>query len=455
MRNIIETEVFNKLFSSIAEEIGIVLRRSAFSSNIKERCDFSCAIFDYKGELAAQAAHIPVHLGAMPLTLKAAIDHFSLLPGDVIITNDPFQGGSHLPDITLIEGLHDESGNILFYVVNRAHHADVGGRIPGSMGFSRSLAEEGVLIPPTLLYKRGRLNREFFADFLGSVRNPAERRGDIQAQRASLRRGRQRIKELLAKYGSRHVFTILDELKNYGEEVMSSTIGQLPDGTCRFTDYLDNDGLSRRPLPISVELTISGSRALADFSRTAPQVGSPLNTVRAVTVSAVIYVFQCLAGEGYPINQGSYRPITVKTRPGTLLDARNPAPVAAGNVETSQRIVDVLFGALALFFGLCRLFTGHTRLWRRFTAVACVLALVTALSAGYDTYRYEWIRHGVVTSKELVARKGNGESYPPAFTEPLREGREFRVLEERERWILIRLRDGVEGWVPTNGVELY
>ncbi len=347
MRNIIEIEVFNKLFSSIAEEMGIVLKRSAFSSNIKERCDFSCAIFDHKGEPAAQAAHIPVHLGAMPETLKSTINQFTLRPGDVIITNDPFQGGSHLPDITLIKGLHDDSGRILFYLVNRAHHADVGGRTPGSMGFSLSLADEGILIPPTLLYEKGRLNQNFFNGFLATVRNPAERQGDIRAQRASLERGSVRLSELLKRYGAPHIFTILDQLKNYAEEVMADTLHQLPDGSYSFTDHLDNDGISRRPLPISLELTISGNRAVADFRQSAAQIDTPLNTVRAVTISAVMYAFQCLVGEGYPINQGSYRPISVKTRPGTILDSQYPAPVAAGNVETSQRIVDTLFGALA------------------------------------------------------------------------------------------------------------
>jgi N-methylhydantoinase B len=347
MQNIIEIEVFNKLFSSIAEEMGIVLRRSAFSANIKERCDFSCAIFDHQGELVAQAAHIPVHLGAMPETLNAVLKQFTLQPGDIIISNDPFQGGSHLPDITLIAGLHDESGKILFYVVNRAHHADVGGKTPGSMGFSRSLADEGILISPTLLYKKGELNKYFFKQFLGAVRNPAERQGDIKAQRASLRRGITRLNELLARYGSRHIFTIVEQLKDYGEKVMGNTISQLPDNIYSFTDYLDNDGLSRKPLPIALELIISGDKAQADFSQSALQIDTPLNTVRAVTISAVMYAFQCLVGEGYPINHGSYRPITVKTRPGTILDSKYPVPVAAGNVETSQRIVDTLFGALA------------------------------------------------------------------------------------------------------------
>ncbi len=347
MKNIIEVEVFNKLFSSIAEEMGIILRRSSFSSNIKERCDFSCAIFDRQGELAAQAAHIPVHLGAMPKTLEFVLKKLTLAPGDIVIANDPFQGGSHLPDITLIEALHDEQDNVLFYLVNRAHHADVGGKTPGSMGFSTCLSEEGVLIPPTYLHKGGYPNENFLHDFLGKVRNPRERQGDLRAQIASLQRGRMRLSELLDKYSSEHIFTILDQLKDYGEQLMRGCISRLPNGCFHFTDYLDNDGLDQKHISIRVDLTIQGDQVLVDFSKSGDQITTPLNTVQAVTISATMYVFQCLLGEGYPVNQGSYRPIAIKTRSGSILDSLEPAPVAAGNVETSQRIVDTLFGALA------------------------------------------------------------------------------------------------------------
>ena len=345
--NVIEVEVFNKLFASIAEEMGIILTRSSFSSNIKERRDFSCAIFDHSGDLVAQAAHIPVHLGAMPKTLEHVLDCHSFEPGDIIITNDPFHGGSHLPDITLIEGVFDSEAKPLFYVVNRAHHADVGGATPGSMGFATSLSEEGVLIPPTLLYKRGCRNDEFWNEFLSQVRTPEERKGDLRAQHAALSRGRSRLTELVETYGQDHIFTVLDELKNYSERLMRATVSQIPDGSYEFCDFLDNDGLGRQKLPVHVTMTIDGDKAIADFSQSADQVGSPLNTVESVVISATIYVFQCLMGEGSPINQGSYRPIKVVTRQGSLLHALPPSPVAAGNVETSQRIVDALLGALA------------------------------------------------------------------------------------------------------------
>jgi len=351
MLTVIEVEVFNKLFSSVAEEMGIILARSSFSANIKERRDFSCAIFDFKGELVAQAAHIPVHLGAMPMTLACVLAEMDLQPGDVIITNDPYKGGSHLPDITLIEPVFSPdpstSSKPLFYVVNRAHHADVGGKNPGSMGLASSLTDEGFVISPTPLFDKGCYNKKFIDGFLKNVRNPDERLGDLQAQTASLARGRKRLHDLLTKYSVSHLCTVLDQLKNYSEKLMQSAIGKLPDGVFSCTDYLDDDGITNKSIPISVDLSVHGSTVTADFSRSADQVKSPLNAVLSVTVSATAYVFQCLVGEGYPINHGSYKPLKVITRSGSIVDAIKPAPVAAGNVETSQRIVDVLLGALA------------------------------------------------------------------------------------------------------------
>ncbi len=346
--NVIEIEVFNKLFASIAEEMGIILTRSSFSSNIKERRDFSCAVFDIYGDLIAQAAHIPVHLGAMPETLRQVLAFHNFRSGDVIIVNDPFQGGSHLPDITLIEAVFGVGGKILFYVANRAHHADVGGKNPGSMGFVTNISDEGVIIPPTLLVSHGKTNDTFLQNFLQKVRNPEERMGDLRAQLASLKRGKERLRDLYNKYGDNRIDSVTHHLKAYAERLMRNTIAELGDGTFRFCDFLDNDGIKRKKIPIAVKLTINDGQATIDFSASADQVASPLNTVKPVVISASIYAFQCLMGEGFPINQGSYRPIQVITRPGSLLHALPPAPVAAGNVETSQRIVDVLFGALAL-----------------------------------------------------------------------------------------------------------
>ncbi len=345
--SIIDIEVFNKIFTSIAEEMGIILARSSFSSNIKERRDFSCAVFDTKGDLVAQAAHIPVHLGAMPKTLEHVLAGHRFKPGDIIITNDPFHGGSHLPDITLVEAIHDAGGAPLFYTVNRAHHADVGGKTPGSMGFATELADEGVLIPPTLYCRQGKLNKKFLDTFLSQVRNPEERKGDLRAQVAALNRGKTRLNELLNRYGKKQIFSVIDELKQYAERLMRTTISKLPDGSYEFCDFLDNDGISDDKIAINLCLTIDNDTVTTDFCRSADQVKSPLNTVESVVISATIYAFQCLMGEGFPINQGSYRPITIITRPGSLLHALPPAPVAAGNVETSQRIVDTIFGALS------------------------------------------------------------------------------------------------------------
>ncbi len=352
MHDIIEVEVFNKLFSSIAEEMGIILGRASFSSNIKERRDFSCAIFDGAGDLVAQAAHIPVHLGAMPMTLSSVLAEMALRPGDIVITNDPYKGGSHLPDITLIEPVFfpsssDAPEDLLFYMVNRAHHADVGGRNPGSMGLANSLQEEGYVISPTLLYDRGVFNQRFMDDFLSKVRNPEERLGDLRAQRASLTRGRIRLNDILRKYPPAHVFSILDQLKQYAELLMRNIIRRLPNGLYPYTDYLDDDGSGSEPVPVTVDLTVNDSDIIADFSRSGDQAATPVNTVRSVVMSATAYVFQCLVGEGHPINQGTYRPLQIITRQGSIVAADYPAPVAAGNVETSQRIVDVLLGGLA------------------------------------------------------------------------------------------------------------
>ncbi len=347
MSNIIEIEVFNKLFTSIADEMGIILEKSSFSPNIKERRDFSCAFFDARGELVAQAAHIPVHLGAMPLTVKETLATHSLSFDDILILNDPFKGGSHLPDITLMEAVCDMDGKVLFYVVNRAHHADVGGKTPGSMGFTTSPSEEGVLIPPTYLFSRGTLNKTFLNTFLNKVRNPTERQGDLRAQIASLKRGKQRLTELVNKFGYAHLYKIISQLKDYAERLMRKEITNIPDGRYSYTDFLDDDGQKSAPIPISIDLTINGSSVRADFSKSADQIITPFNAVESVTLSATTYVFLCLLGEGHLVNQGSYRPIRLITRKGSIVDARPPAPVAAGNVETSQRIVDVLLGALS------------------------------------------------------------------------------------------------------------
>ncbi len=341
-----EIAVFYALFSSVAEEMGVVLRRSAFSPNIKERQDFSCALFDSAGHLLAQAAHIPVHLGALPDTVAEVLREFDLRPGDVVITNDPYRGGTHLPDLTLIKPLFVKD-QLAFLLAVRAHHADVGGRYPGSMGLARHIQEEGVLVPPTLLVEAGRFRRDFWEDFLSRVRGREEREGDLRAQLAALERGEKRLLELVARYGLEELQKRGEELQAYSESYMRETLREIPDGRYYFEDYLDDDGLNPEPVPIRLHLTKEEDRVVLDFRDSSPQLETGLNAPRSVTRAAVFYVFLALAGGLIPPNQGALRPLRILTRPGTVVDARYPAPVAGGNVETSQRIVDVILGALA------------------------------------------------------------------------------------------------------------
>jgi len=344
----IELEIFNKLFSAIAEEMGIVLRRSGFSPNIRERCDFSCALFDEKGQLVAQASHIPVHLGAMPETMKHLVNRFDWKEGDIVITNDPFTGGTHLPDITLVKPVFFE-GSLKFFLIARAHHADVGGRYAGSMAVSTHIDEEGVRITPSYLFKEGRLEEDFFQTLISKLRNPEEREGDFRAQIASLFRGEKRLKELVEKYSLEKVVEMGKELKRYSEKAMKELIKSLPKGEFFFEDYLDDDGCGQEAIPIRAKISIGVERVKVDFTESAPQVKGSVNAPRAVTEAAVYYVFLCLLNTlgDFPINHGCFAPIEIVTSPGTVVDAVYPAAVSGGNVETSQRIVDVLLGALS------------------------------------------------------------------------------------------------------------
>ncbi|MCD6319883.1 MAG: hydantoinase B/oxoprolinase family protein [Candidatus Desulfofervidaceae bacterium] len=344
----VELEIFNKILSSIAEEMGIVLRRSAFSPNIRERRDFSCAIFDTQGEMVAQASHIPVHLGAMPLTIQELLPQFDWQAGDVVITNDPFQGGTHLPDITLIKPVFIEN-KLSFFLINRAHHADIGGKHPGSMAVTTHIDEEGILIYPRKLLSQGKSDKTFFEDLLGQLRNPLERKGDFEAQLASLNRGERRIQEIARRYGLKKLNVMAQALKDYSEKAMRHILAGLPQGVFTFTDYLDDDGIEAKDIPLAVRIEIKNTTVTVDLRQSSPQVKGSVNAPRAVTQAAVYYVFLCLLktnGE-YPINHGCFRPLEILTTSGTVVDARYPAAVAAGNVETSQRVVDTILGALA------------------------------------------------------------------------------------------------------------
>lgn len=344
----VELEIFKSIFVSIAEEMGVALCRSSFSPNIKERRDFSCALFDEDGETVAQGDHLPVHLGAMPLSVKSAIEATELEPGDVVILNDPYRGGTHLPDITLVSPVFVKGfDRPLFYVANRAHHSDVGGISPGSMPLAREIYQEGVIVPPVKLVRRGRLDRDLLNFILANVRTPVEREGDITAQLAANRIGEKRLLEVVTKYDAPLVLEYMKHLQNYTERIIRHTLQAIPDGCYSFVDYLDDDGLKARPVRIGVEVRIKGDEAEVDFSSSDPQVEGSVNANFAITLSATLYVFRCLVRGDVPYNAGLIRPIKLIAPAGTVVNARPPAAVAGGNVETSQRITDVLLGALA------------------------------------------------------------------------------------------------------------
>lgn len=350
MDDVIQLEVFKHLFASVAEEMGVRLQRSAFSPNIKERCDFSCAVFDPKGQLIAQAEHIPVHLGAMPLSVQACLKRMSFGPGDVAIVNDPFEGGTHLPDITLVSPVFSAingQDHLLGFVANRAHHADVGGMSPGSMPLSQELFQEGIIFPPLKLIASGQRNQALWDFFLANVRTPIEREGDLYAQLAANRTGIERLQALVDRYGQEVVKKNMEGLLSYSDRLTRRLISTLPDGTYRYEDALDDDGVDPGPIKIVAAITIQGDEILVDFEGTATQCKGSVNAVYAITLSATAYVFRCLLGLDIPGNSGCMVPVRVHAPEGTVVNARRPAAVAAGNVETAQRIVDVLIGALA------------------------------------------------------------------------------------------------------------
>jgi N-methylhydantoinase B len=427
----VELEIFKNLYHSIAEEMGAALRRTAFSPNIKERRDYSCAVFDSTGEVIAMGDHMPVHLGSMPMSVRAAIDPCAasdqglgdgvlgdeilgdeettggvMQPGDVVMLNDPFRGGTHLPDITLVAPVYvtrvaralpsTSSGQALptnagakkrssslhgpdFYVASRAHHADVGGAYPGSMGLCREIYQEGVRIPPVKLMRSGTMNADVLAMLLNNVRTPEEREGDLSAQIAACHTGAERLREVCARYGVERARRAAADLLDYSEELMRAFLQRVPAGEYRAHDFLDGDGITDRPVEIAVTIKVwdhttamwgqpppavrraqldlgSAEKQTAapthptvtiDFTGSDPQVEGSINAVAAITYSACFYVFRCLLAEDVPAAAGLMRPIHVIAPAGTIVNALPPAAVAGGNVETSQRIVDVLLRALA------------------------------------------------------------------------------------------------------------
>src|SRR5215472_9317883 len=361
MRDPVELEIFKSLFHSIAEEMGAALRRTAFSPNIKERRDYSCAVFDRDGEVVAMGDHMPVHLGSMPMSVRAAVETLTLGPGDVAILNDPFCGGTHLPDITLVAPVflpgrrNKKAVKPAFYVASRAHHADVGGTYAGSMGICREIYQEGIRIPPIKLIAAGELQNDVFRLLLNNVRTPEEREGDLNAQIAACHTGAARLLDLVARYGLPRVQRVLGELQEYSEKLMRAFLRKVPHGRYEAEDFLDDDGAGSGPVRIAVALTFQAASAgkpvvTVDFTGSSPQVAGSINAVDAIAYSACFYVFRCLLQEDVPAAAGLMRPVRMIAPSGSVVNSRPPAAVAGGNVETSQRIVDTLLRALARAF---------------------------------------------------------------------------------------------------------
>ncbi len=346
-----ELEILRTMFAAIPEEMGVALRRTAYSPNIKERMDASCAVFGATGRMIAQAEHIPVHLGSMPATVDAFLATFGgdLWEGDQLIANDPYRGGSHLPDITVAKPVF-HGGRLIGFAVNRAHHADVGGRAPGSMPVgSRTLEEEGVVIVPSRWMARGVENAALRDRITKEMRIPRERLGDLRAQVAANELGARRLGQLHEKYGAPTCEEFAREILAYSERRVRAALASAPRGTFRGEDALDDDGV--RPDPVRIRCTVRiDDDVHVDFSGTDPQVEGNVNAPFAVTLSATYYVLRCLTDPEAPPNAGCYAPFRVTAPEGSLVHPRAPAAVAAGNVETSQRIVDTLFLALSTAF---------------------------------------------------------------------------------------------------------
>ncbi|HEY5889640.1 MAG TPA: hydantoinase B/oxoprolinase family protein [Acidimicrobiia bacterium] len=344
MTDPVALEVFRYQLSSIADEMGVVLRLTSLSPNIKERADCSAAVFDASGQMLAQAEHIPVHLGSMPASVQACIDRFDPAPGQQFAVNDPFQGGTHLNDLTLVSPVF--AGNALVgWVANRAHHADVGGEAPGSMpAHAITLEQEGHVVSPMLAVVDNRWVDEFSVPFLGATRTPLERRGDLAAQIGANAIGALRLAELVESEDADSFYRLGQALLDYGERRMTGALRDLPSGTFEFVDYMEH---GEKDVAIRVSVTIDNGSLIADFAGTDGQVAANFNAVRAVTLSCLYYAVRVATDPTIPANGGCYRPIELRTRAGSLVDAVAPAAVAAGNVETSQRIADVVLGALA------------------------------------------------------------------------------------------------------------
>jgi N-methylhydantoinase B len=350
MSDPIELSIFQSVVHSIAEEMGAALRRTALSPNIKERRDYSCAVFDGQARVIAMGDHMPVHLGSMPMSVQAAVSAVAFAPGDIVILNDPFAGGTHLPDITMVLPVFlAYRERPAFYVSSRAHHADVGGAFAGSMGPANEIFQEGLRIPPIRIARAGQLDREVLDLILLNVRTPKEREGDLLSQIGACKLGEQRVQQLAEKYSAEALGDLVEHLLEHSAQLVRAELRTMPAGDFTAEDWLDDDGITSEPRKIAVRLRFDPEAAALDidFAGSSPQVGGSINAVRAITLSACFYMLRCLLGEDAPATAGILAPLTLHTPAGSIVDAQSPAPVAAGNVETSQRMVDTLLRALA------------------------------------------------------------------------------------------------------------
>lgn len=344
----VRLEVFHHLLAAISEECGALLQTSAISPNIRERWDFSCSLFDGKSRLVAQAAHIPVHLGSAADSVRAARELLDLEPGDVVILNDPYAGGTHLPDVTMVRPIFEKGrGEPIFFAVCRAHHADIGGSVPGSMGVARDLVAEGLVIPPVKLRRAGKLDEELLRFICANVRGPEERRIDFQAQEAALELAERRLLALCKEHGSKTVMAYAEHLMDYSERLGRSLLAAIPAGEYKAREQMDDDGMGGGPFTLRLNLRVGRGKLRFDYRGSAGQAEGGINANRSIVLAASLYVFRCLCPARLPTNEGLFRLLEIQTDPGSILDPYSPAPVAGGNVETSQRLVDLGLQAMA------------------------------------------------------------------------------------------------------------
>ena len=341
----IALSLFSSRLTALCHEMGAVLQRSAFSPNIRDRLDYSCALFDREGRLCAQAAHIPVHLGSMAWAMKDLVRAEDWKVGDMLVVNDPFQGGTHLPDITLVMPVF-VGNELLCFVANRAHNADIGSQMPGSMPVSDDLDEEGVLISPRLLIKAGQRDEEFWSALMQKMGNPAQSEGDFVAQISANQLGA-KVAAKLASAGVAQFSAQLAQVNDYAQRLAAKSYSQIPNGVYRYQDVLDGDGCGSEDIIIQCELTVDEGHCRVDFKGTAPQVAGNVNCPLSVTAAGVLYVFRCLLPAETPACAGAFAAIEISAPAGSVLNAQAPAAVAAGNVETSTRVADAVMGALA------------------------------------------------------------------------------------------------------------